>query len=278
MKIKLGKNSILKNQAAVIATAAILLAVLFGFVLPAVGVQDPFLLSTTTELTPPSFTHLFGTDDLRRDYFSRTLHGLGTSLTVGVLAALTSASIGVVVGALAGFFGGRLDNVLMRVTEIFFVMPRFFLALVVLALFGPGLWKITLVIGILSWPGTARLVRALTLALREREYVVAAIALGASPQRVLLRHILPNTLGPIIVSASFEVSHAILLESSLSFLGLGDPQVLSLGGLMERGRPYLMSHWWIGLFPGILIFWIIAAFNMLGDALADFANPRMKER
>jgi peptide/nickel transport system permease protein len=275
--MKLHRGGFWRNWSNIVGAAAILVAVVVSIFAYDIARQSPFELSGE-RLAPPSAIHWFGTDDLQRDYFSRTLLGLRTSLVVGVAAAFTAALIGVLVGCSAGFLGGWWDDVLMRVTEVFFVMPRFFLCLIVLALFGPGIEKIILVIGVLSWPGTARLVRALTLALREREYVIAAVSLGATPVRLLGRHILPNTLGPVIVCATFEVSHAILLESSLSFLGLGDPERVSLGSLLEKGRPFLMTHWWIGLSPGLFIFWVVAAFNVLGDGLADLANPRLKHR
>lgn len=270
-------RSLFRNRRVMIAFGSIAITLIVAFVTPLLGILDPYTLAGT-RLSPPSIEHPLGTDDLQRDYMSRNVFGLRTSLIVGVVAAATATFIGVVVGCLAGFFGGWVDTVLMRSAELFFVIPRFFLCLVILAMFGSGIDKVIIVIGITSWPGTARLVRALVISLKEREYVVSAVALGASPQRVLLRHILPNVLGPIFVTATFEVSHGILLESSLSFLGLGDPQILSLGGLMEQSRPYLLNYWWIGIVPGMMIFWIVATFNALGDSLADFANPRMKAR
>jgi peptide/nickel transport system permease protein len=219
-----------------------------------------------------------GTDDLGRDILSGVLWGARVSIAVGLLAALTSTVIGVVIGAAAGFYGRTLDDVLMRVTEFFLVIPRFFLVLVMVALFGNSVWHVILVIGILSWPVTARLVRVEFLSLREKEFVEGSRAVGASDPRIILRHILPNAFPPIVVSGSLQIARAILMEAGLSFLGLGDPNQASWGVMLYNAQRFLRQAWWTAAFPGLAIFFIVMGFNLVGDGLNDALNPRQKGR
>jgi peptide/nickel transport system permease protein len=229
-------------------------------------------------LQPPGGAHLLGTDSLGRDVLSGVLHGARVSLAVGLLAAAASAVIGVLVGALSGFAGGPVDAVLMRITELFQVLPRFFLALLVVALAGPGIERIIVVIGVLSWPAMARLVRAEFLSLREREFVDAARALGVSPAAIVARRILPNALPPVIVAASVDVAQAILLEAGLSFFGLGDPDHVSWGTMLNNALAYLRSAWWMSVSPGLAIFFCVLGLNLVGDGLNDALNPRLRTR
>lgn len=229
-------------------------------------------------LAPPSRNHPFGTDDLGRDIWTGVLHGTRVSLFVGVVAAGTSSIIGILVGSVAGYYGGRVGDLLMRVTEFFIVIPTFLLALVLVAVSRPSIWNIIMTIGILGWPSTARLARAEFLALREREFVAAARAIGAKSLRVVFRQILPNAAPPLIVSASLGVAAAILVEAGLSFLGLGDPNLYSWGLMLRNSREFLRMAWWMPTFPGLAIFVTVLSLNLVGDGLNDALNPRLRER
>ncbi len=231
-----------------------------------------------TPLASPSGQHPFGTDDLGRDVWTGVLHGSRVSLFVGVTAATTSAAIGILVGSTAGYYGGRLGDILMRVTEFFLVIPTFLLALVLVAVSRPSIWKIILTIGALGWPSTARLVRAEFLSLREREFVMAARAIGASSRRILFLQILPNATPPIVVNTSLGVAAAILVEAGLSFLGLGDPNMFSWGLMLRNSREFLQMAWWMPTFPGLAIFLTVLSLNLVGDGLNDALNPRLHQR
>ena len=244
---------------------------------PTISPYDPLALGDRA-LAQPEARHLFGTDDLGRDILSGILHGARISLTIGFLAALTATGVGVLVGAVAGYYGGSVDDLLMRVTEWFLVIPQFFLVLIVAALFGPRTLNVILVIGLLGWPATARLVRAQFLALREREFVLAARTLGAGDWRIIMRQILPNGLAPAIVSGSLQVAAAVLIESNLRFLGLSDPNVVSWGGMLNSAQRFLFQAWWTAAFPGAAIFVTVLGFNLLGDGLNDALNPRTRRR
>lgn len=229
-------------------------------------------------LAPPSARHPFGTDDLGRDIWTGVLHGARVSLMVGVLAATTSAVIGILVGSVAGYYGGRAGDLLMRITEFFLVIPTFLLALVLVAVTRPSIWNIIVTIGVLGWPSTARLVRAEFLALKQREFVMAARAIGASSSRILFKQILPNATPPIIVNTSLGVAAAILVEAGLSFLGLGDPNLFSWGLILRNSREFLRMAWWMPTFPGLAIFVTVLSLNLVGDGLNDALNPRLRQR
>jgi peptide/nickel transport system permease protein len=226
---------------------------------------------------PPGAGHWLGTDDLGRDVLARVAHGGQVSLLVGAFSALIAVSIGVAVGATCGYLGGSVDAVVMRITEAFQIIPRFFLALIVVALVGPGIWKIILILGLLSWPATARVVRAQVLVLRKEEFVLAAIMGGATTARVIGRHLLPNVAPVIAVSASLQAGSAILLESFISFLGLGDVAHPSWGLLLQQGQLFIRDGWWISTFPGIALSATILGLNLLGDGIrsahGDGAQP-----
>lgn len=252
---------LLVMSAAIVA----LLADVLAPVDPWSSVAKPFQL--------PSLAYPLGTDDLGRNLLAGVIHGTRTSLLVSLTAAGVSAMIGIGLGAISGYFGGNFDDILMRFTEFFQVIPRFFLTLVAVALFQPGLLTITLVLGLTSWPMTARLLRAQVLSVREREYVIAAQALGAGPLAVLWRHILPNTLAPIVVHTSLMIGQMMLTEASLAFLGLGDPNNISWGYLLNNAQPFLRTAWWLALFPGLAIVLAVLGFNLVGDGLHDTRLP-----
>ncbi len=225
--------------------------------------------SVAAPFQPPSLIHPFGTDDLGRDLFAGVIHGTRTSLMVGLTVAGLSSAIGILLGALSGYWGGLWDDALMRFTEFFQVMPRFFLALVAVALFGPGLLTLTLILSLTSWPMTARLLRAQVMSIRQRDYITAAQALGADALFILWRHVLPNALGPVTVHTALMIGQVILTEASLAFIGLGDPNHISWGYMLNNAQPFLRQAWWMPLFPGLAIALAVLGFTLVGDSLND---------
>jgi peptide/nickel transport system permease protein len=232
-------------------------------------VQRPFVPPFTLDRVP------LGTDALGRDIAAGLMHGAGVSLMVGLVSTLAALVIGVPIGALAGYFGGRVDDALMRFTELFQTIPSFALAIVLVAILQPALSSLILAIALVSWPPVTRLVRGEVLSLRSRDYVQAAIVTGQTTFTILRREILPNTLSPIVVLASLMVATAILLESSLSFLGLGDPNRMSWGFMVGAGRTVIRQAWWITAFPGLVILLTVLALNLIGEGLNDALNPRL---
>lgn len=228
-------------------------------------------------LDAPSSKHLLGTDDQGRDVASQLIHGSRISLTIGFVAVSIYVIIGIILGALAGYYGGWIDILISRIIEIMMCFPTFFLILAVLAFVGPSIYNIMIVIGVTSWTGVARLIRGEFLKLRSQEFVVASEASGAKDRRVIFRHILPNSLAPVLVSATFGVASAILVESGLSFLGFGvPPYVPSWGGLLSQSRDFLDIAWWLTLSPGFAIFITITAYNLVGEGLRDAIDPRLR--
>jgi peptide/nickel transport system permease protein len=226
---------------------------------------------------PPTAEHIFGTDNYGRDYFSRAIIGLRVSLFVAVSAVVFQILVGVVIGAVAGYFGGWVDNALMRFTDIFLSIPSFFLLLIVSGIFGGTIFTLILLIGLLSWMTVARLLRAEILSLKERDFVLAAQCIGVSGRRLVMQHLLPNALAPIIVSATLAVPYAILTESSLSFLGRGvPPPPASRGKMMEDAQQWLRTAWWMWVVPGSIISAIVLTFNFVGDGLRDAFDPRLR--
>jgi len=240
---------------------------------------DPGKTDVSLKLKPPSFQHYVGTDQLGRDVFSRMLHGSRISLSVGFVAVAISIFIGILLGAVAGYYGGWVDSILMRFVDTMLCFPSFFLILTIVALMGPQILNIMIVIGITSWMGTARFVRAEFLSLRERDYVQAAHVLGVKDHRIIFRHILPNALAPVFVSATLKVASAILIEAGLSFLGFGvQPPRPSWGNILTEGRTYIFDAWWLTVFPGLAILIIVLSFNLLGEGLRDALDPRLRGR
>jgi len=256
--------------------ALVFLALLVGAAVfaPFVTAYDPLGGGDSALLEPLSPGHWLGSDDLGRDIWARVVHGTRISLTVGVGSALFAVVVGVIVGALAGYFGGWLDTVLMRIAEFFQTLPRFVVALIVIALFGTSVFKMIVVIAALSWPQLARVVRASVATLAQSQFVDAARVAGMGHGAIIVREVLPNAAAPIIVLGSLDIAMAILIEASLSFFGLGDPNHVSWGAMLNDAQQYLRTAWWMSAFPGLAIALTVLSFNMLGDALNDALNPR----
>ena len=261
-----------KNRLVALA-AVVLLAVTAPVLFPG----DPFR-QVGHPFAPPFREHLLGTDVLGRDVAAGIAHGARTSLLIACLATGVAVAVGTAVGGLAGSHGGWLDDTLMRVTEFFQTIPTFLFAIVLLAILSPTVTTIIVAIAVVTWPPVARLARGEVLALRSREFVQACVALGMTDRRVLLRHVLPNCLSPIIVTGSLTVATAILIESALSFLGLGDPNVMTWGFMIGAGRTFLRTAWWLCTIPGVAILVTVLAINLAGEGLNDTLNPRLRGR
>ncbi|MBW1992582.1 MAG: ABC transporter permease [Deltaproteobacteria bacterium] len=245
---------------------------------PWLAPYDPGQIDLKAVLLPPSAQHPLGTDTLGRDVLSRIIYGSRVSLKVGFVAVGLATLIGLLVGAVAGFYGGWVDFWLMRLVDLMLCFPSFFLILAVIAVLEPSIWNIMVVIGLTSWMGVARLVRAEFLSLREREFVLAARALGASDIRIMLRHMLPNALAPVMVYATLGVAGAILTESALSFLGLGvQPPTPSWGNILTAGKDNIEIAWWLSLFPGLAILITVMSYNLLGEGIREAIDPRLKD-
>tara|TARA_Y200000002_G_scaffold17244_1_gene13478 strand:+ start:94 stop:849 length:756 start_codon:yes stop_codon:yes gene_type:complete len=239
---------------------------------------DPFRLAGKPLSGPGLNGFLLGSDSLGRDVAAGIVHGAKTSLLIGLIATLVAVFIGIVFGAFSGYYGGRLDDILMRITEIFQTIPSFIFAILLVAIMKPSIVSIVIAIAVVSWPGVARLVRGEFLALKNREFVQACHTLGMNDLRIMLREILPNCMSPIIVIGSLMVATAILIESGLAFLGLGDPNIMSWGFQIGAGRTMLRSAWWVCTFPGVAILITVLAINLVGEGLNDALNPRLRER
>lgn len=267
-----------RNRLAV--AGAVVLLVLYALVIlaPVLAPYPYDQIDAPNQLLPPSAEHLLGTDDLGRDLFSRILWGGRISLSVGFVAAGFSVVIGTLIGAVAGYFGGWIDNVLMRMTEVVIAFPVFFLLITVVAVLPRSIFNIMLIIGLTSWPALARVVRAQVLSVRERDYTQASVAMGASSFRVIFKHILPNVAAAIIVSATLRIGNAVLSETALSFLGFGAPPPFpSWGSILAGGKDFLRQSPWISTAPGLLIFLTVLAFNFVGDGLRDALDPKTKQ-
>lgn len=270
----------LKRNPLVIA-ALVVLALLYGMMIASPLIIDAFGYDPSEpfvgpRLEGPSNQHWFGTDHLGRDLFSRVVWGSRISLNIGIIVALLSVSIGTFLGSLAGYFGGWLDSLIMRFTDIVINFPFLFFAITIVTILEPNFWNIVLAIGLLSWTSIARIVRANILSLREREFVLAAHSLGAPARRIIIRHILPNTVAPLIVYATLTVGIAIIAEAGLSYLGLGvQPPTPSWGNMLQQGKPYISSNIWFTLFPGLFIFTSVMCINYLGDGLRDALDPKV---
>ncbi|MHC1551492.1 ABC transporter permease [Phyllobacterium sp. K27] len=267
------------NRGALIGLAILGIVIATAIAAPIIFPQSPWKMVQRPFLPP--FTQdglLLGTDALGRDVLSGLAHGAYVSLLVGLVSTTVALAIGVPVGALAGYFVGRTDDALMRFTEFFQTIPSFALAIVLLAIFQPSLSFVIIAIAVVSWPPVARLVRGEVLSLRTREFVEAATLSGLGNTQIILRHILPNALPPIIVLASLMVAQAILLESSLSFLGLGDPNIMSWGYMIGAARTVIRTAWWLSFLPGMAILLTVLALNLIGESLNDALNPRLTRK
>lgn len=266
-----------RNRAALIGLAIQSFILSMAVLAPILAPVSPFRV-VGESFSPPSWTHPMGTDDLGRDIFSGVIWGSRPSLIVGFFSALISMGLGAIIGGLAGFLGGTFDDVLMRITDIFLIIPTILLAIVVAAIFGGSTLNIMLIIGALSWPIPARLVRAEFLSLREREFVEAAKSVGVGKLRIVFSEILPSALPPLIISSTLLVGTAILVEAGLSFLGVGDPNIKTLGGMLNIGNRYLRIAWWTAIFPGIVLSLTVLSVNLIGDGLNDALNPRLRHK
>ncbi len=267
------------NRGAVIGLFILAIVILTAILAPFVFPQSPWKMVQRPFLPP--FTEdglMLGTDALGRDVLSGLAHGAYVSLLVGLVSTIVALAIGVPVGACAGYFAGRIDDALMRFTEFFQTIPSFALAIVLLAIFQPSLTFVIIAIAVVSWPPVARLVRGEVLSLRTREFVEAATLSGLGNTQIILRHILPNALPPIIVLASLMIAQAILLESSLSFLGLGDPNIMSWGYMIGAARTVIRTAWWLSFLPGMAILLTVLALNLIGEGLNDALNPRLTRK
>ncbi|WP_050464256.1 ABC transporter permease [Herbaspirillum autotrophicum] len=239
---------------------------------------DPLDIVAAANLWPGAPGHFLGTDMMGRDIAAGLMHSAGVSLSVGFFAALLSVTIGIAIGVTAGYFRGWLDEVLMRVTEMFQTLPSFLFAIVLVVILTPSIASITFAIGITTWPQIARLVRAEALRVRNAEYVTAARTIGLPSRSVIWSHVLPNSLSPVVVATSVLMAQAILTEASLSFLGLGDPTVISWGSMIGMGRSTLRTSWYMTALPGAAIFITVISFMLLGNGLNDYFNPRLKKQ
>lgn len=248
---------------------------------PLVWPVDPNLITLGDRNLPPSAVHPMGTDELGRDLFARILEGGRLTLSVAFAAVIASIGLGLLVGAAAGYTGGIVDNILMRIVDVFYSLPSLFVVILLVLVLGAGFWPIVISIALFTWMNTARIVRASVLSIKEREYVEAARSLGAGHARILLGHVLPGTFGPLVVTATLNIAFAILTESALSFLGLGfQPPQSTWGGLLFEAQRAVISegHWWRGFFPGLMIFAVVLAVNYIGDGLSDALDPRRRKR
>ncbi|MBI4529233.1 MAG: ABC transporter permease [Deltaproteobacteria bacterium] len=266
-----------RNRLAVAGGVVVLVLGAIALLAPQIAPYDPAAYDVKQILLSPSWEHPLGTDQLGRDVLARLLYGSRVSLAVGFVAVGIATAIGILLGSLAGFHGGWVDAFIMRFVDLMLTFPRFFLLLTVLAFLQPSIWTIMVVIGVTGWMGVARLVRAEFLSLKEREFVKSAQALGAPNRRIMLRHILPNSLAPVLVSATLGVAGAVLTESGLSFLGLGvQPPTPSWGNILNDGKANIEIAWWLSLFPGVAILITVLSYNLLGEGLRDALDPRLR--
>ena len=268
----------MKNKLMLFGGGIIFLLVLIAVFAPIISKYDPAYINIEEALLPPSPDHPLGTDTLGRDIFSRMIYASRIALLIGLVAVGLAAVIGVFLGSIAGYFGGIFDSFIMRLVDIMLCFPRFFLILAVIAVTGPSIFNVMVIIGLTGWMGMARLIRAEILSLKTRDYVAASKALGASHFFIIARHLIPNGIGPVLVSFVFGVAGAILTETGLSFLGLGvQPPNPSWGNILLEGKAVLGVGWWVILFPGLAILITVLAFNLLGEGLRDMLNPRIEK-
>lgn len=269
-------NRFKKNPLSVAGLAIILALATVALSAPVISPHSPTAINVYNVLSPPSFSHPFGTDELGRDVFSRMIWGSRASLKVGFIAVGIAIGLGILLGSIAGFYGGTVDAVLMRFVDIMLAFPTFFLILAVISILEPSISTIMIVIGVTGWMDVARLVRAEFLTLKERDFISAARAIGSSDARLIFRHIMPNALSPVFVAATFGIAGAILTESGLSFLGLGvQPPEPSWGNILTSGKDNITVAWWLSLFPGFAILITVLSYNLVGEGLRDALDPRL---
>ena len=271
------KREIKKNKLgmfAVICLTIIIVISIFAFLTP----YDPETIDMNNQLSSPSLKHIFGTDELGRDYFTRALYGARISLIVGILSMMVSIFIGTLVGAISGLLGGKIDATIMRIIDMLMSIPLFFLLLIVNSYLRPSIANIVIIIGIFGWMSIARIVRSETLSIKERDYILCSKALGSNNMNIVKKHIIPNAISTVIVAASINIADAILMESSLSFLGLGVQQPMaSLGSMLQTAQARIGDKTYLAIFPGLMILLIVLSFNVLGDILRVALDPAQSE-
>ncbi|MBO8127043.1 MAG: ABC transporter permease [Firmicutes bacterium] len=268
---------LVRNKSAMAGLVILVLLLLSAIFAPQLAPYDPLKMDFRARLSPPSADHWFGTNEFGRDIFSMILYGSRISIMVGFISVSFALVIGVILGVIAGYFD-KLDNLIMRITDVWLAFPTFLLAIAIVAVLGPGLTNAMIAVGIASTPQYIRVVRGAVLSVKEQEYIAAAKALGATNRRIVLNHVLPNVVAPIIVLSTLRFATAILSAAGLSFLGLGvQPPTPEWGAMAYASRSYIRQAWWLGLFPGLAILLMVLGFNLLGDGLRDVLDPRMKQ-
>lgn len=269
-----------KNKMALLGLGILVILVLLALFADVIADYDTVVIkqNLANRLKGPSAEHWLGTDEFGRDIFARLIHGARVSLKVGIIAVGISIVLGGILGALAGFYGGKIDNIIMRVMDVFLAVPSILLAIAIVSALGPSIFNLMVAISISSVPSYARIVRASVLSIRDQEFVEAARAIGANNARIIFRHIIPNSLAPVIVQGTLGVASAILSTAGLSFIGLGiQPPAPEWGSMLSGGRQYLRYAWWVTTFPGVAIMITILSLNLLGDGLRDALDPRLKQ-
>lgn len=266
-----------RNPLNIIGSVVVLVLLLTALLAPLLAQYDPNDISMANKLLAPNMAHPMGTDELGRDMLSRVLYGARISILVGLEVVGVAVIIGTITGSVAGFFGGWIDEIIMRITDIFLAFPSLILAMAIAAAMGPGLNNAVIAASLTWWPWYTRLIRAQVLALRQFEYVDAARALGNTHAGIIRKHILPNCISPVIVQATMDIGFAIQLTAGLSFIGLGaQPPTPEWGAMISAGRMYMLTHWWYATFPGLAILVVVLGFNLLGDGLRDHLDPRLR--
>jgi peptide/nickel transport system permease protein len=268
-------KKLITNKFAMIGLTIITLLILVSVFAPVISQYTPSQQNIFERLQSPSLSHIFGTDDLGRDVFTRMIFGARISLLVGFISVFIILIIGTFLGIVSGYYGGKTDYIIMRFTDIVLCFPTFFLIILVIAFVEPNIYNVMIVIGVTSWPGLARLVRAEVLSLKEREFILVSKMMAVSNIKIFCVHILPNIISPLMVYSSLAIGGAILTESALSFLGLGvQPPMSSWGQILTSGKDYIYMAWWLSLFPGIAILVTVLAFNLVGEAIRDILDPK----
>ncbi len=257
-----------------IGMIGILVLLLVTIFRPLLMTVDPYFFGPDVLVSPGTNGHFLGTNKLGQDIYSMLIEGIGVSLKVAVISALISGILGVLIGGISGYFAGKVDAVISEIINIFMMLPTFFLILLIIALFGNSILNVMIVIGLTTWPSNAKLMRAQALSLRERTFVKSAIAMGETKTQILFKYIIPNGIFPVVANTTMGMAWAILTEASLSFLGLGDPNVISWGQMIYDGKAFLTSAWWISTFAGIAIVLTVIIFYLLGDGLNHVLNPK----
>jgi len=273
------RRRFIKNRLALAGSVLVLILFVVSLLAPWLAPYDPNAIDLNNILAPPSAAHWFGTDQLGRDVCSRMIWGAGISLKVGFVATGIAIVIGTILGAVAGYYGGWVDALIMRFVDIMLCFPTFFLILAVIALLEPSIWNIMIIIGITGWMGITRLVRADFISLKQRDFILAARAIGASDLRIIFIHMLPNAMASVLVAATLGVAGAILTESALSFLGIGvQPPTPSWGNILTAGKDNIDIAWWLSLYPGLAILLTVLGYNLLGERIRDSLDPRLRRR